>query len=183
MTGLAGRPRPEPAAVDAELVGSVVEQVWESLLHVPVLTWAGGETPSAPGVDDDVVLRAEVSLSGDWDGAVRLELSRPAAAWIAATMLGDAQRVDLPEVDVRDAVGEMANVLGGNLKSALASRTAMGLPAVTEIPPAPHTPVLDPVPDPVTTIAERWVFDVAGRPVAVEVLTHRETATLADPTG
>ena len=140
--------------VDDELVGAVVEQVWESLLGSVALAWvgpqpAGGAAPS---------VCAQVRLSGDWNGLVRLTCDPATAEALAAAMLMTGPDEALLEEDVHDAVGEVVNVVGGNVKGALVGETSLGLPQV-----ALAALTDDAVP------TSRCVLDWRGAPVVVEV--------------
>jgi chemotaxis protein CheX len=148
---------PGTVRVDDELVLSVVDQVWDTLLEAPATPWAGPE-PSGPDV-----LRAEVALRGEWNGLVRLTCDTATAALIAARMLSLAPHEDLAAEDVHDAVGEVVNVVGGNVKGALGGQTSLGLPEVGALPRPPR----DEPEEPVT----RCVLDWQGSPVVLEVLT------------
>ncbi|WP_067473369.1 chemotaxis protein CheX [Actinomadura hibisca] len=104
---------------------AITEQVWLSyldpegtdpLLPLPV------EAPAA-GV------AASVSVTGAWDGHVVFTCSREASLRAASALLG----VPADEVtadDVADAVGELVNVIGGNVKSLLPDGCLLSLPHV-----------------------------------------------------
>lgn len=145
------------SAVDELTVQAVLEQVWESLLGEPLLPWA--DVVVAPGA-----VRAEVALSGDWAGRVRLACDAATAASLARTMLGARDGDPVPDADVRDAVGELANVVGGNVKGMLPGTTALGLPRVETADVA--TDPVDPVDDAATV---RQVVHWHGAPVVVDV--------------
>ncbi len=153
---------PETSPIDDELVRAVVDQVWESLLGAEVVPWYG-EDPVAPPA-----LQAQVTLTGDWNGLVRLGCAEGAAEGIAAAMLMAGADEELPPEDVHDAVGEVVNVVGGNVKGALLGDTALGLPRVLTGPDH-DTRTVAAVP------VSRCVLDWHGLPVTVEVFTHENT--------
>jgi len=65
-----------------------------------------------------------VFLEGDWNGAVTLECTRDQACEFAGRFL----QMDPPDTmddDVRDALGELANMIGGNIKSAMSTRQCL----------------------------------------------------------
>lgn len=108
----------EPSIAD---VLAVTEEVWTSFL--------GGDDPLMPGpvFAGPVAWSSSVSISGDWEGAVSLELSAVAAEAVAHRMLG----VDVAvEEDLADAVGEMVNMIGGNVKGLVDGVSALSLPLV-----------------------------------------------------
>jgi chemotaxis protein CheX len=108
---------------------AIAEMVWTSYLD------PAGEHPLVvDGVPDpgtgtaDVV--AIVSISGAWKGRVLLSFSPPAARRAAAALLGIEEADDVGDGDVADAVGELANIIGGSVKSLMPQPTALSLPAV-----------------------------------------------------
>ncbi len=77
-------------------------------------------------------LTSAVHLAGDWNGALLLECGRSQACRFAGRFLS----VDFPTVtdDVRDVLGELANMIGGNLKSILGSGIRLSMPSVVDGP-------------------------------------------------
>jgi CheY-specific phosphatase CheX len=76
-------------------------------------------------------LTSAVHLTGDWNGAVLFECDRGHACELAGRFLS----IDPPhEVDdiVRDVVGELANMIGGNLKCILTRGIHLSVPAVVD---------------------------------------------------
>jgi CheY-specific phosphatase CheX len=76
-------------------------------------------------------LTATVHLAGDWNGALVLECDCKQACAFAARFLS----TDRPEtVDdlVRDVLGELANMIGGNLKCVLAGGLKLSMPSVVD---------------------------------------------------
>jgi CheY-specific phosphatase CheX len=68
---------------------------------------------------------------GDWNGVLLLECNR----WQARQFAGKFLSVDPPETvtdDVRDVLGELANMIGGNMKCALAAGLSLSMPSVTD---------------------------------------------------
>jgi chemotaxis protein CheX len=114
-----------PMTVAPEItdVQAIVEQVWSSyldasepLLAVPV--------PAGRPFAADEAWSAAVAVSGGWDATVTVELAAPVAHALTATMLG------LDTGDVADAVGELVNMVGGNIKSLMPGPSVLSLPAV-----------------------------------------------------
>ncbi|MGC8628212.1 MAG: chemotaxis protein CheX [Acidimicrobiales bacterium] len=98
-------------------------EVWEALLAVdgrPQLE--PGDLPS-----QDVVALA--SISGAWNGTVCLSCSRAAAVQASAAMFG-IDEADVTDVELADAVGELVNVVGGNIKSLVPGPSSLSLPSV-----------------------------------------------------
>jgi chemotaxis protein CheX len=114
---------------DAELL-AIAEMVWTSYLDPT------GEHPLVvDGVPDPGTGPAEVvatvAISGAWDGRVLLCFSPPAARRAAAALLGIEEADEVGDGDVADAIGELANIIGGGVKSLMPQPTALSLPAVS----------------------------------------------------
>ena len=77
------------------------------------------------------MLTGMVQVTGDWRGAVTIELTRPLALQATDIMFG-LEGEDPDPDDVRDAVGEIANMTGGNVKALLGGGCQLSLPSVTE---------------------------------------------------
>jgi len=76
-------------------------------------------------------LTAFVQLTGEWKGAVLLECSRHQACQFAGRILS----MDPPETvddDVRDVLGELANMIGGNMKSGMGTGVKLSMPTVMD---------------------------------------------------
>lgn len=71
-----------------------------------------------------------VHLSGGWDGFVLTGFEPSLAEAAASQMMADLE--PLGEDEVRDAVGEIANILAGNLKCLIPGWTQMSIPTVVE---------------------------------------------------
>lgn len=94
------------------------------------------EAPTPSSEPGGAELVGSVRVSGAWQGAVDLALSAPTARLAAAAMLALPDE-ELDDQDVRDAVGELANIVGGNVKSLLPAPTTLSLP---ELVPGRHGP-------------------------------------------
>ncbi|HYC76464.1 MAG TPA: chemotaxis protein CheX [Planctomycetota bacterium] len=107
-------------------IRQVVENVWSSMIGLsprPVAV-----AVSSPLAERRVV--AVVRIYGAWSGAVTLSAPLSLARRAAAAMFG----VDVDattDADAIDALGEIANMTGGNIKSLLPGDCALSLPAVT----------------------------------------------------
>ncbi len=113
------------ANVNAEMVAQTVEAVFLAMMNLEV---SPGETPWRPSQDQ---LTSAVHLSGVWNGALLLECDRREACQFAGRFLS----MDSPKAvtdDVRDVLGELANMIGGNIKSAVAAGLSLSMPSVTD---------------------------------------------------
>ena len=125
-----------PLALAAEDLRSMVDEIWSSLLH-PAPEDAGDEFPIA----GDVVA-GYVDICGSWDGRVLVSTTEEGALAIAAAMLAlPVGRVCAD--DLADAMGELANIVGGSVKSCVDGHSTLSLPAVSRVgaepPRVPHS--------------------------------------------
>jgi chemotaxis protein CheX len=77
------------------------------------------------------MLTAAVYLTGEWEGAACIHVEPGQACAFAGRFLG----MPAPEAvgdDVRDVMGELANMIGGNLKCTLAPGLRVSVPSVTD---------------------------------------------------
>ena len=114
--------------IDEATVQSIAEDAWtalvgedEFLLPIP------GELPA------DAV-SSWVDVVGPWTGTVVLTTARETAAGLTRALLGDHAPDELEDEDIADAFGEIANVVGGNVKAALPGPSALSLPDVGDAP-------------------------------------------------
>jgi chemotaxis protein CheX len=140
---------------------ALIEGIWSTMLASDV---ASVETP-APAPPDGGSQRGSIEISGEWRGAVVLDLSVEQARLAASILLG-MEAGDVSEVDAADVAGELINVLGGNLKAILPQPVRLGLPAVSRHGNADG---LAPLPKEVARYAFSWqggCFFVALVPAA-----------------
>lgn len=111
--------------VTAEQLTEIAREVWTSFLDLGLSPWQGGAEPGADGS-----VTGCVHISGSWEGSVLLQCAEPLARLAAATMFGITDE-ELGDDEVADAVGELTNMVGGNVKSLLPEPSRLSLPAVT----------------------------------------------------
>lgn len=124
------------ASVSCDDLTAVVQQVWSSFLDVDLAV-----VPADTTVLQAPVLSAVVHISGAWEGAVRLECRATHAAAAAALMFA-IEPSEASDEASRDALGELANIVTGNVKSLLPAPSALSLPSVssTDVSGAPTSP-------------------------------------------
>jgi chemotaxis protein CheX len=76
-------------------------------------------------------LTASVQLTGAWDGSVLLYCTAGLARRAAAVMFG-MEPTEMSDEEIGDALGELANMTGGNVKALLPQPCDLSLPAVVE---------------------------------------------------
>jgi chemotaxis protein CheX len=137
----------------AEDIGDVTRQVWESVLDIEAFPSPGSAAAVTLGVSSCV------QILGGWNGVVNLSMPSELATLIATTMF-DLPAADLSDDEVDDAVGEMANMIGGNVKSLLPGPSQLSMPAVTV--GTAHFPGAE--------VVDHLEFVVEGHPFTVTVL-------------
>jgi len=136
-------------------ISQVTELVWESVLGVS-LTRRADPFPAL-----EPVISASVQISGAWEGAITIECSADFARTAAGTMFGVPPSAASP-ADTWDAIGELANMTGGNVKSLLPEPCRLSLPRVAEgkdLSLRPEGGIL------LTTV----LFDCEGTPLTVRL--------------
>ena len=111
--------------VTASDLTEMVDQVWMSYLDPE------GIDPLVPTGDEKqpTEVHALVSITGSWHGHLVYASSTAAARKAAAAFL--AMEVDeVAEEDVADVLGELANIVGGNVKAMLPNGCFLSLPTV-----------------------------------------------------
>ncbi len=114
-----------PTEVTPETVVQIVESIFETMMEMNVCS------VEAPAFPVGQHLTSSVYLEGNWNGAVSLECDHQQACHFASKLLA----MDPPETvddDVRDALGELANMIGGNLKSMLGTDVRLSMPSVID---------------------------------------------------
>lgn len=116
-----------PARTNVEIspgeLAQVVESVFGTMLGLEV---RADETPWSPGADR---LTAAVHLTGEWHGAVLVECGPEQACAFAGRLLSVGRPEGVDDV-VRDVLGEVANMIGGNLKCVLTRGLRLSMPSV-----------------------------------------------------
>ena len=118
------------APVQAEHVAQMMDDLFTAMLGMPFNPVPEGVMPQ--GCDD---LQASVRVSGDWNAEIRILASAELSRQIACAMFA-AEPADLTSDEILDALGEVANVIGGNAKGIVGRDCRLSLPCVGA--PAPE---------------------------------------------
>ncbi|WP_437185413.1 chemotaxis protein CheX [Planctomicrobium sp. SH668] len=108
--------------VDNQMLQQITTDVMSGMLGLDLI-----HVSDQPEATDGVI--AAIRISGDWETALELRASWPSANRIASRMF-DLDIDDLTEEETCDALGEIANMIGGNLKGILNGETRLSLPCV-----------------------------------------------------
>ena len=110
--------------VKVEILAQIVESVFLTMMDLELTS---SEKPWHPGGER---LTSFVQLTGDWNGAVMIECSRQQACQFAGRILA-MDPPDAVDDDVRDVLGELANMIGGNMKCGMsATGVRLSMPSV-----------------------------------------------------
>ncbi|MFW3170376.1 chemotaxis protein CheX [Geodermatophilus sp. CPCC 206100] len=153
------------ALIDEATVQEIADQAWAALvgeeeLLVPL--------PGRLGTDP---LSAWVDITGPWTGTVVLTCDRSTAEELTRALLHEHAPAVLDDEDVADALGELANVVGGNVKAVLPGPSVLGLP---EVGVAPRVPA----PADTCRVDVQW----RGHPLTISVQGAALDGTEPDPT-
>jgi chemotaxis protein CheX len=114
----------ELLATDEQIVG-ITQDVWSSFTGRPV-----DAGPGDAALDGSDVTVGRVAVTGGWRGWVLLACPTRLARTAAAAMF-DRPAETLTDDEVADALGELTNMIGGNVKSLLPGPSRLSMPAVT----------------------------------------------------
>jgi CheY-specific phosphatase CheX len=108
-------------------IAEVTQSVWSTVVGVSVHRRVAPEAEAGTGR----TLEGSVQITGAWEGAVALSCSATLARKAAATMFGLVPEA-ASTTDTQDAIGELTNMTGGNIKSLLPEPCRLSLPTVVE---------------------------------------------------
>lgn len=113
----------ESGIVHRDLV-EIVNEVWAAYLQQS----EAQPTDTEPAYDQRPITGA-ISITGAWEGHVRVLVPPAAAADITGLMLAMPPD-EVTDQDISDAIGELINIVGGNVKNRSPQPTKIGLPVV-----------------------------------------------------
>ena len=90
------------------------KEIFETMIFMDI------QESSEPGesIEGDALL-GSITFSGDIDGCLGLQFSKVCAQTIAKNMLGMEPEEEISEEEINDAIGEVANMVMGSVKSRL----------------------------------------------------------------
>lgn len=143
-------------------LAEMLEQVWVSYMDPE------GISPLIPTGDDKQPseVHSSVSITGSWSGHVVYASSILAAKRAAAAFLA-MESDEVSQEDLSDVLGELANIVGGNVKAMLPPGCLLSLPQVVL---APDTATTYPAAERISGLYGVW----DGEPVSVSMWQSRE---------
>ena len=143
-------------------LADVVEQAWTSAAGLPVKRSDG----TRAGEMRETLVRGCLYFRGAWHGVVVLEGSAETARHAAAGMLGMESEL-LSAEDIRDAWGEITNIVGGNITRFLPEPCQLSTPAVEEMQWCVH-------PAPKGQLIAEVIFECEDNPCVGGLSEHAE---------
>jgi CheY-specific phosphatase CheX len=143
--------------IEANDVTQITHEIWGGMLQI--------ELSPLPDIPIKFGIGACVEITGAWEGAVRVDCSKPLAKLATARFLGvKPEEVALDQM--RDAMGELANMSAGIVKPLLPPPCRLSQPTVDDgcdhNSSVPHNEVL--------LIS---AFEYEGEPVKITILQKR----------
>jgi chemotaxis protein CheX len=138
-------------------LAEMLEQVWVSYLDPE------GVSPLVPTFDANQPseVHSSVSITGSWTGHVVYASSTAAARRAAAAFLAVAPD-EVSQEDLSDVLGELANIVGGNVKAMLPPGATLSLPQVVL---APESTTRYPNAERISGLYGRW----EGEPISISM--------------
>jgi chemotaxis protein CheX len=112
-----------------EEIRRLVPTVWDTILHLSL------EPRQTAPKDNRGMVSACVHITGAWNGAIALSCDTDFAGQ-AASIMFDLAAVPPTTEEMQDALGELTNIVGGNVKALLPESCHLSLPAALIIPSA-----------------------------------------------
>ncbi|MGD0811622.1 MAG: chemotaxis protein CheX [Acidimicrobiales bacterium] len=109
--------------IEADQVAEIAAQVWSTLLERDLVQMRPTSVEGSMG--------AQVNIEGAFAGKVTIRLSPDFASQLAAQLFAMPEG-DVDDDLVRDAIGELANIIAGNIKALLPTPSHLGLPAPSD---------------------------------------------------
>jgi len=109
-----------------EQVRNIVHTVWSTQLGMDIR-----DAEAAPEMTEAETLTAAVHITGDFRGGIVIECSRTLVRRAASVMFSLPTR-ELSADDERDVIGELTNVVAGNIKALISGTSSLSLPTIVE---------------------------------------------------
>ncbi|MGV3517054.1 chemotaxis protein CheX [Luteitalea sp.] len=141
---------------------SLTQYIWGATLNLEAIP----HDEPVPPVPGGRTLDGVINITGAWAGALVLQVPEHVARRAASVMF-EIEEGSATLEDMQDAVGELTNMTGGNVKALLEGHCALSLPAVVE---GRDYSIRVPGSQAIT----RVTFDIDGEPFVVSLLTRRD---------
>lgn len=137
-----------------EQIAEITRMVFDTVLGLEAVP----ADDAAPATDEAGMLAGAVRISGAFEGTVTVSCTSALASH-AAAILFDVPDGAATDSDTRDALSELVNITGGNLKPLVPGPSTLSLPQIASGRPPGDGKLLG-----------RVRFDCMGQPVEVALL-------------
>lgn len=120
-------------------IATFAKSIWETMMGL-MIDEADLGNDSVAWPDHELNYIGQVQVTGGWQGAIVLQCSQTLARRAAARMF-QCPIEEIADNDIVDVVGELANMIGGNLKALLPGPSQLSTPEIkTQEPGHPYVP-------------------------------------------
>ena len=109
--------------IDQQMLWQLAEEACSGMLGLTIVD------RGADGSSTDSSLGARVAITGEARALMTLVCDEAFARYLACTMFMMSDE-ELTEDEVHDAIGELVNIVGGNVKGIIPAETNLSLPCV-----------------------------------------------------
>ena len=141
-------------AIREEDLRSIVESIWAAMLGIPI-EYLGPD----PGRGLEGEYSATIAISGNWEGALAVSCSEGLARFVGAALF-QQDPWELEGDASMEAILELTNMIGGNVKALVGEGNRLGLPQT-------RTNDAEPLPG---SEEARMLFDCLGEPLGLQVV-------------
>jgi chemotaxis protein CheX len=110
----------------ADEIVQLTQDIFSTMLQLEITVAKAGVSRT-----DEARLTGCVQIAGQWKGAVIFDTPVEFAR-TAASIMFDMPAANAQAADLQDALAELSNMVGGNLKTLLPAPSFLSLPTVTE---------------------------------------------------
>lgn len=106
-------------------INTITESIWSAVLGIEL-------EPGTPFLNThsyDPVITGSISIQGEWNGIIRLHCTAKVAR-LAASKMFDCPIESVTNEDLCDVVGELTNMISGNIKPLLPGPNLLSLPTI-----------------------------------------------------
>ena len=113
--------------ISKEALFSIMTDVFDSMLQVGIQENNGSASADASGR----ISLASVSITGGWSGVVFMQCPYELASELGQEMF-KCDAATITAADIQDAMGELINMVGGNVKAQMPGPSSLSLPNVVQ---------------------------------------------------
>ena len=118
---------PDAHPITEEDIEQMIQELFESMLGLQVARVENRSEENFSGG-----LRGKINIDGAWEASLNVLVTKSLCDHLSCTMFGcDIDSLD--QQDISDAIGEVANVIGGNVKGIVDQDCNLSIPEVETI--------------------------------------------------